>query len=83
MNDNFEIDICEHCGSEFQRGYWRHDVTLCASCLLLTQELTGTQGHGASDEFDGAHTVADDDWDYSEAVPVEDISLGTTLGHLY
>ena len=75
MMNGYDIEICDHCGSEFEVGYWRNDLSLCEDCLPLAHELS-EQVDVTPDEpvdFDV------DDWAPAELYGVEELGIEATL----
>lgn len=75
MSTSYDIEICDHCGSEFEVGYWRNDLSLCEECLTMARELTGDV-EAAQDEpvdFDV------DDWAPADMYVVEELGIEATL----
>ena len=70
MHTTYDIEICDHCGCEFDVGYWRSDLKLCTDCLSLAQELAALDP-GAEPE--ALAESRDDDWDYAE-VPYGEVT---------
>ncbi len=72
MNKPYDIEICDHCGVEFEVGYWRNERKLCESCLLVADEAP-LEYAGAADDLEF------DDWDYSETPLSAGVGMESTL----
>jgi len=75
MSTTYDIEICNHCGSEFEVGYWRNDLSLCEECLSMGHELNKAVNVMAdeSSDFDA------DDWASAELYLTEELPVETTL----
>ena len=75
MSTTYDSEICNHCGSEFEVGYWRNNLSLCEECLSMAHELNKAVDvmQDEAVEFDA------DDWP-SELYAVEELPVETTLG---
>lgn len=75
MSTPYDIETCDHCGSEFEVGYWRRDLNLCEECLSLANELTA-----GVDALEAEATDFDpDDWAPAELYAVDELGIETTL----
>jgi len=75
MSTTYDIEICDHCGSEFEVGYWRNELSLCEECMSMAHESTPEVDAigGEPVEFDI------DDWSPTEVYAVEELGIEATL----
>jgi len=76
MSTTYDSEICNHCGSEFEVGYWRNNLSLCEECLSTAHELNNAVDvvQDEAVEFDA------DDWPSAELYAIEESPVETTLG---
>ena len=75
MSTSYDIEICDHCGSEFEVGYWRNDQSLCEECLSMASDLP-------ADVEPDAHEPVDfdvDDWAPADFHAVDELGFEATL----
>jgi len=75
MSTTYDSEICNHCGSEFEVGYWRNNLSLCEECLSLTHELNNAV-NVMEDEGSDFDT---DDWASTELYVGEELPVETRL----
>ena len=75
MSTTYDIEICDHCGSEFEVGYWRKELSLCEECLSMAHEISQDVDviKDESVDFDV------DDWAPAELYVVEELGIEATL----
>jgi hypothetical protein len=75
MSTTYDIEICHHCGSEFEVGYWRNDLSLCEECMSTAHELTEVVDvmEDEAGDFDA------DDWAPAELYATGELGIETTI----
>ena len=75
MSTTYDIEICDHCGSEFEVGYWRHDLALCEECKSMAHVVSKVVDETQADagEFDA------DDWAPADLYAAEELGIETTI----
>ncbi|MDH3715147.1 MAG: hypothetical protein OET44_15035 [Gammaproteobacteria bacterium] len=75
MSTTYDIEICDHCGSEFEVGYWRNDLSLCEECMSMANELSNVVDvmEDEAGDFDA------DDWAPAELYVAEELGIETAV----